>query len=307
MRPVEPGDFPDWEEFEEWKERWLGNLKKCALATRVGHFNPNVEMDTGEVGVCLTSRQARTIFGDKIARSGKARRLGCGTFACAWQRGQRKAVKITRDPDDVLALLESQGLRHVVRIDRAYRLPGSGLDADGDQVTLYGLIGEKLEPLDEMRTEWLQSFPYRTTARHFEEHYGVEFLTPGDPGADKTYSFGDELTESIVSGVCYYTDEERACRRFTKSVISTMEGLGRRGINWVDIHEGNVGMTRSGTWKILDLGISGTQEEPSEEQAPPIRGVLFRGAGAGRRVRLPLLAVALATLAAGSWLVWKAR
>lgn len=69
------------------------------------------------------------------------------------------------------------------------------------------------------------------------------------------------------------TPERESCERFYGEMVDTLEQLAKRGVNWFDIHHGNVGVDSKGVWKGLDLGVSGTGAAPD---VPALKGAAPR-------------------------------
>jgi hypothetical protein len=267
---LDPGDFYDMESWEEAKEKKLGNMKKCALFTRVGHTNRNIPLPTGTYDICLSPNQKRVLFG-----AASPKRLGCGTFACAWSKGATRVVKITTDPDDVTALLEAQGLSHIVRVHKAYRLSNAALNQEGEKADAWALITERLYEPDDSLKQWINEAPIMIWADHFERMYGRRFIQPGK--GDKRYYLSRELKDEGRT-TCEWSDYPDECEEFMEELADTVEKLGKRGINWQDAHHENIGVTKPGgtVWKALDLGISGEGRKPKVKALRDARRMLRR-------------------------------
>jgi hypothetical protein len=244
------------EDWDEYVERYWGKMKKCGLFTVVGHKLPwiqNRETDTREI--CLSHTQVRKLFGT-VAKP--PRLLGCGAFACAWEKGKQRVVKITADPDDVIATEAAQGLKHVVKLYNAYELVNAATDSRGDRDDAYAMTVERVYPMRGEMYQWAESVEAHSREFQvvFEDHYG-EGSDIED--ADSSFEISKTQKDDWVDGICHdEAESERKCRTFARSVVNTVEELGKRGIKAQDLHTGNVGVTKGGIWKILDLGMSGT-------------------------------------------------
>jgi hypothetical protein len=286
-----PGDYNDWEEFEADKQRRLGHLKKCAVSATVAHKLDDPEHDTTEV--CLTKNQAQRLFGQSPT---KAERLGCGAFACAWKLPNGKVAKITTDPDDVSALLHAQGIDHVPKVHKAYKLVDSGrLEGDGDERDVYGMVldnagvsfaqieqGEYDGPGElQIYPQILQELPVRAIidAMWIVKHEDDEGRVAKRPDPD---SFVDrEGCEGIAADLADDDDviEEMTgmCQRFVTGLVDTMTDMAQEGILWKDIHAGNLAVDPDNpeNWSIVDLGFSGIDGEPD---VPNLKGRGLAGA-----------------------------
>jgi|SRR5215469_12769380 len=186
----------------------------------------------GKYRVCLTPNQKRTLFDNHLGR-----KLGCGTFACAYEgAAPDKVVKFTRDAEDVAALLEAQPTGLVPKVFETYQLKSPGHAIGSDKETpVYAMVVEKLQtftPSERMALEPELDHVY-TAVKHHE-----------DP-----------------TMIC----EDRAtCSPITRQVAEAAQELQEAGIRWLDIHSGNIGMDKNGNVKVLDLGVTGTQlkEQP---------------------------------------------
>lgn len=150
------------------------------------------------------------------------KKLGCGVFACAYALGRAKVVKFTRDRDDVAALLEAQGSGVVPKVYNVFKLKQGGHMAPHDEeVPVYAMTLERLKTLS--------SVPAR---KALDE---ALFSDPPCRG------HGPE-----VAKICFRT-------------LDVQRKLGALGIDWGDVHSGNIGVDRAGHVKALDLGLTNTQ------------------------------------------------
>lgn len=161
------------------------------------------------------------------------RKLGCGSFGCAYTRRDYpdQVVKITGDPSEVAAaqrVIEARKrgcrLSSVVRFYRTFAV------ADSD---LYVVIQERLLPL--------KPNEYRLL-----EDQGDLLYKIGTLGSNR--------------------DQQRAAKLLGKDygipwnslydLLRVFDQLSQVGVEWHDLHEGNVLRSASGRLKVIDLGIS---------------------------------------------------
>lgn len=186
----------------------------------------------GKYKVCLTDNQKKVLFG-KIGKIGK--KLGCGTFACAYAKGRDKVVKFTRDSEDVAALAQAQKTGVVPKLYATYKIKDGG-HAIGtyEETPVYAVVVERLRTLDP-----------GDKAMFDEDSYKVDAVMRGENE--------DE--------VC----DDGSCSDLVREAIEASRKLKAAGIEWIDTHGGNVGYDKkSGKLKVLDLGVTGTQlkEDP---------------------------------------------
>jgi len=203
----------------------LGPEEQCLV---LGKDHPRYRF--GPYEVCLTKNQRKKLFKDGIV----GLRLGCGVFACAFETNDPdKVVKITRDPEDVAALIKAQKTDVVPRLYAAYTLgsdpAGKGHSTKtGEQTPAYALVVERLRTLDEDDVD----------------NYSSDIF-----GAVNDYLSGDMDLDEVEAN---YNDlgfqAAQAAGKLKKAT----------GIKWTDAHGGNIGFDKNGNLKILDLGITKT-------------------------------------------------
>ncbi len=195
----------------------------------LGRYHPSYKF--GEYRVCLSPNQKKVLFKGK-----KGKKLGCGVFACAYGTTSRtKVVKLTRDSEDVAALLEAQKLEPdvVPKVYETYKLRDGGHAINTDEETpVYALVVERLKQI---------------------------------PPAERV-QLDDELPmiPDVVGG---YESIDNYCAFNSKIACDTAKAaikLKDAGIKWEDVHSGNIGIDKKGNIKVLDLGVTGTQlkEQP---------------------------------------------
>jgi len=223
---------------------------RCRARVQLGTKVP-LHPDSGHYEVCLSASQWAKLFPD----GQPGRKLGCGMFACAWERkpGSQEVVKITRDSDDVAGLLTLRGHPRVAAVREAYRLERSGKSlepgSEGRSVPVYAIVTERLGSLPLDVGEMLDLIPTDKLQRDYHEaerrHRVKQFRASPEVRSD-------------IDRVCVRQGQEWAetCSTFLHEVVDTQEDLARRGIVFLDTHAGNIGRDREGRWKILDLGNS---------------------------------------------------
>ena len=195
--------------------------------------------------VCLTENQEQTLFGGKRKSQKK---LGCGVFACAYTSpDESKAVKFTRDSEDVAALLKAQKTGVVPKIYKVFKLKQGGRtlrerdpftrrEIEPQDTPVYALVMEKLRTIPSDEREMLD-----------ETLPGIRSVAQG------------KISASDFCEQQQHEDGGIGCGDVETDVINAVEKLKRAGITWEDIHSGNIGYDRSGALKVLDLGLTKTE------------------------------------------------
>ena len=181
---------------------------------------------SGRYRVCLTPNQKKTLF-----KGHKGRKLGCGVFACAYATSNKnRAVKFTRDPEDVAALLEAQKTGLAPEVFDVYKIQHGGHFIQSDEET----------PVYALALEQLSTFTPAERSALNQEFNEVR----GKPNACQ--------------------DESDDCGPIVRQTMETARKLKAAGIDWGDIHAGNIGLDRIGNVKVLDLGLTSSQltQEP---------------------------------------------
>jgi hypothetical protein len=206
---------------------------------------PHSKYENARYRVCLTSNQDRVLFNGKRKR---AKKLGCGVFACAYTApGAKAVVKFTRDSEDVAALLQAQRTGVVPKITKVYklgqggrtmpeRIPGMYSQPSPRDVPVYALVMERL----------------RTIPLNQQSDLNIELGVLGmllRRGAS---------TKGLCS-VIEQDDGSVGCTDLQRTVIAAYDKLAKRGIFWEDIHAGNIGYDKTGKLKVLDLGLTQTE------------------------------------------------
>lgn len=161
------------------------------------------------------------------------RKLGCGSFGCAYTRKgyPDQVVKITGDPSEVAAaqrVIEARKKGHrlpgVVRFYRAFAVQNS---------QLFVVVQERLLPL---RAE-----EYRLIEEQQNALYRL-----GTLGTPRDQQKGSKLLAR----------DYRVPWRAIYDLLRVFDELSNIGVEWHDLHEGNVLRSPSGRLKVIDLGIS---------------------------------------------------
>jgi hypothetical protein len=206
----------------------------------LGKDRPNFKF--GSYRVCLTPNQKQTLF-----KKRKGKKLGCGVFACAYSTSApTKVVKFTRDSEDVAALLEAQKTGVVPKVFATYTLKDGGHSVKTDDHTpVYALVVEKLKTFTPAEREAI------------DDEIGVVRAMVKAVDSGKVGS---------IAEACQKVRDEDGydCGPITQETAEATLKLKQAGIDWNDVHSGNIGLDRNGNIKILDLGITGTQlkEQP---------------------------------------------
>lgn len=203
----------------------------------------------GQYEVCLTPTQR--------AKLAPKKKLGCGVFACAYDRADGKVVKFTRDSEDVAALIAAQKSGVVPKLYSVHKL-GKGSAGrrykDGEPVPVYAMVVEKLRtiPKEQDDAQKLSDRIYAAVNRAVVDG-------EGGPSDCNKRDGGDTVCKTVEAA-------ERLKRK--------------TGITWDDAHAGNIGFDKKGRLKILDLGLTRTQlkEQPAvlEGSDRKLAGILPR-------------------------------
>jgi hypothetical protein len=193
---------------------------------RVGKGNRR--LGVRRTSVCLTEDQEAVLQ--------PRAEIGCGSFACAYERPDGDVVKITQDATDVASLLVGQSRRDVARVRSAHRI--------GDR-KLWGVIMERLRPLSLRQQRVLHQL--RPAMTELGKLYDRS-------QADGSYRVPETVREHLAREHC--GPSEADCARILSQVIDAHEWYGRRGIRLTDMHAGNWGRRKDGTLALLDVGMA---------------------------------------------------
>ncbi|UCC74117.1 MAG: hypothetical protein JSV86_06040 [Gemmatimonadota bacterium] len=268
---------------------WLG-LDKPRLKTiryRAESDDPKL-IQARHYEVCLSRNQAQRLFSTgapvtkKYGGAGPpAYKDNAGTYAGVWKKGDKDILKITKDAEDVGALLRTGNLRHVRRISKAYLLVDAGYDCEKtaresccpegrsfacsnrnvEPTPLFAIVSEDVDPVEghsdpkiERYGQWIDSY-WRGDIFGFapgpmaELHdYAVEALGvyEGRPQAPanvvRSFSIPRSLRNDFYAK-CRGRADQADCRTFTREFLDTWTKMARKGVIAYDMHHGNIGVS----------------------------------------------------------------
>ena len=250
--------------------------KKACPVVATGRVFNNIE---------LTKNQCENLHIDPGSEA-----LGCGLFGCAYPMAKdpSKVVKITRDAEDVAALLKvkGKGLTPTVYSVKELKLkkpitpsrekvkafvmekwtkdskgnvktPGSNWWVFGPKGTTHRafvLEVEKVYPLSAEQSEFLAA---QETMMHFirlqkcknKDPKSCKFVPVAMPGA--------LVDAKAICEFAFKGPKVTRCKRFVTEGIHLKEKLFKQGIAWHDTHGGNWGVRKNGKLVALDIGLTG--------------------------------------------------
>jgi hypothetical protein len=259
----------------------MSSERACAYVLTLGKRHPRYAPSAYRT--CITPTQAQTLFGSMS----KPKPLGCGVFACVFQHPDpNKVVKITRDESDVAGLIQGQGAQ-VPKLYERFKLTSQTRwitpreryhpkQEWPDQPEAYALVVEKLGVLTgSEKAKWDQRINRMQRFQDYIAHAATLPAGTVDPYA-KTVTFNRQPTiGEMVKAICPKRPqrEARTCNLRVRELNRIAADLQAKGVAWLDIHAGNIGVDKNGRWKALDLGASTT----------PLQTALPELAGARRR------------------------
>lgn len=178
--------------------------------------------------------------------------LGCGKYACAFEAdGVPGIVKITSDGADAAAwqrVLEEKktppGLAKTYCVE--------ALDLGEDHPPVFIIVQEQLEPLfaDE---ETLINIPVYRAVQNYDTWLDLDHVQR------ELRQWIEELPDEFVTADVGLTPEELeeardALHARLGVILDATHWLRVRGVEWTDVHAGNVMMDSVGNLKIVDLG-----------------------------------------------------
>jgi hypothetical protein len=248
-------------------------MKACAFILTLGKRHEKLAPSSYKT--CITATQAQELFGT----TKRPKALGCGVFACVFEhKDPGKVVKITRDPSDVAGLLKGQGLPQVPKVYASHKLAGQPRWTTPrvrqfkwqewpDEPEAFALIVEKLRVLTgSEKSKWQQRIARMHRFKRQEESKrkiiaaGGGKTAPPDPFA-KTKSYTRPTISDMAKAVCPKRPliEAASCALRIRELNKMATDLRERGVDWVDIHAGNIGVDKNGRWKAIDLGAATTK------------------------------------------------
>lgn len=242
--------------------------------------------------LCVTSSQATKLFGT----TEKPKALGCGVFACVYPHADPdKVVKITRDESDVAGLIKGQGAQvptlhaaHKLRTHVRWTNPRRRTERYQewpDQPEAFALVLERLRPftgaeksLWQRRIGRMQEF-VRADARKREAGAGH---APTAPGKAWATPYIRPTLRDMAEAVCPRRPKAEAasCSLRIRELNKIFVDLTARGVDWSDMHAGNIGVDKHDRWKALDVGAATT---PLETDLPEMAGARRRKRRRARR------------------------
>jgi hypothetical protein len=214
--------------------------------------------------VCIMPTQAKKLFGTIE----KPKPIGCGVFACAFEHSDPdKIVKITRDPSDVAGLIQGQGLPQVPKVYATRELASRPWWITPRRRTeqyqqwpeapegAYAIVVEKLRTLTSTeKSLWNKRIGRMRLFTKSAAWAARDAERKGEP-APPPPTVGD-----MAKAVCPKKPEveARSCQLRVRELDKMSKDLRTRGIEWTDVHAGNIGADAKGRWKALDLGASTT-------------------------------------------------
>jgi len=181
----------------------------------------------------------RAVLVQALERAGVRLQLisvGCGSFGCVYPVEGRPDVvcKITGDSSEAaaaLAVLRSgRKLPHLVDYTCAYGVRGA---------PMWALLMERLQPLSAEERRFIAG-----SENDFDAAADPEF----GPGANAE-------AQAVMEGRARRMLGENGVRQ-ARGLVQTVKDLRRLGVQYHDLHRGNVLRDARGTWKIIDLGVS---------------------------------------------------
>jgi len=132
------------------------------------------------------------------------------------------------------------------------------------QVPVYALVVERVKPFPRQADSVLKKLPFDRMLNDLEAHQGPR----------KKFSVSSDARFQVDArcAVGHGPKPEAACKALLHGLVDTYEDLVRKGIVWLDVHPGNLGVDKHGRWKILDLGNS-LIPVPGRPPVTALRGV----------------------------------
>lgn len=176
-------------------------------------------------------------------------------------------VKITGDKSDVTSLLRAQGLDRIPTVYESRRLASATCwkpswqaqqwppatrrwrspdvtDCRKHGPQLFAVVVERLKPLSRKAVRFWDR-PVACIAGNSAVMRTPDLIFKCCPGA-----------------------RSKTCRKLARDLPRIISDLDDRGIHWMDVHSGNIGLDKYGRWMVLDLGVTGTRSAA----LPTLRG-----------------------------------
>jgi len=234
---------------------------------------------------CITPTQAKELFGS----TDKPKLLGCGVFACVFQHADpTKVVKITRDESDVAGLLQAQALTTAPKLYAHHKLAGQPRWTNPRQRThpkqewpdrpeAFALVLEKLHVMTGAEKGKWNARIRRWLHLRQQDHEKREMITAGGrrttpahpAGTYKPYKAPTKAEMARKACPAGPKAETGKCEARLLELDKIITDLRTVGVEWTDVHAGNIGADDAGRWKAIDLGASTT---PLDEEPPLLEG-----------------------------------
>lgn len=208
--------------------------------------------------ICVSPNQTKVLFANKTPE-----KIACGVFACAYKGPSDDTVtKITYDPSDVGSLLQAKGSPYVPKVKAAYRLRSRV--AWKNEVKMparmspwaYGVVVEKLKLLPKNLDSYATCIGTKSAVHKWSLITATSFCC-----------------EDMAGDV---EKEQKACRAVGNALTTIQHDLHTRGVQWKDIHGGNIGFGKDASGKpvlkALDLGMTNTAVNPKLPELAGARG-----------------------------------
>ncbi len=219
---------------------------------------------------------------DKLPIEPETKPLGCGFFGCAYEKtgSSDRVIKITRDREDVAAMLKVKGkgltpkLYSVseLRLKKPLKPNPAGIkewqesgkrkriqlapNVDwalkrGGKQRAFVLDVERVNPLTPQQRQFI---PLVNDLQYFAID---RRCPPGKKCKPRQIVFpGAEANAGALCQLVYKGSTAKQCSKFVAEGIRIKKGLVENGIIWHDAHANNWGVTKSGKIVALDIGLT---------------------------------------------------
>jgi hypothetical protein len=251
-------------------------MASCAYVLTLGRRHFKYAPSTYRT--CITPTQAKELFGS----TDKPKLLGCGVFACVFQHADpTKVVKITRDESDVAGLLQAQELTTAPRLYTHHKLAGQprwtnprarthSMQQWPDKPEAFALVLEKLHVMTGAEKGKWNARIRRWMRLREQDHERRELVAAGTartvPASSAAKPYKQPTKAQLAQRACPAGPKAEAtkCEARLLELGQIIADLRTVGVEWTDVHAGNIGADDKGHWKAIDLGASTTtlDEEP---------------------------------------------
>jgi len=186
--------------------------------------------------------------------------LGHGSYAMVASIGRGQVLKLTTDPNDVLAasMVAAHPLPHSVHIDGAWFIRGARVGNS----RVGAILAEKLDKLPNAESlQWLNDLVSEIKIKHHAASWALIEMSP-----ERSREVLRRASYELANRLQYADDP------VFWQIAEGIEELRDLGIYTVDVHLGNVGYDRhEDRYKIFDFGLS----RPPAIRAPVLRPGLY--------------------------------